>query len=188
MWRWRARMMMVKTAKKMSVWMKIAFPLVRKLPKSIGLCVPGSSNSRPGEKSTNNTTPTTTGAQSAISSPSLCCYSFLEERCWCIASKVLVRAERNRWMEENNFWEGEERRERVWAGKREKEKLSVKRTVRILILLFDGGNQKWKMEIFVTFLRVDPNIFESFWPFVETETPALVPSFTREIILKRNKY
>jgi hypothetical protein len=52
---------MVKAAKKMRVWTKMGLPLVRKPPKSTW-----SWHSRPGERSTNSTTPTTTGPQSTI--------------------------------------------------------------------------------------------------------------------------
>lgn len=169
MWRWRARMMMVKAAKKMRVWMKIAFPLVRKLPKSIGLCVPGSSKSSPGERSTNNTTPTTTGAQSAIFSfPSL--GNPLEEGCWWIVGEFLIGGEGSCWRRRIVFGKAKEREwgrelvrgELIWVW-------TVKGTVRILIFAFrwrngnGNGNgrtvdDRWRF----TFLRVGPNILTYF--------------------------
>ncbi|OVA09566.1 hypothetical protein BVC80_9101g91 [Macleaya cordata] len=57
---------MEKTPKKMRVWMKMAFPLVFIPPNSMFPLFPGTWNSSPGDKSTNSTTPTKTGAQSTI--------------------------------------------------------------------------------------------------------------------------
>ncbi|KAK8936634.1 hypothetical protein KSP39_PZI012411 [Platanthera zijinensis] len=59
-------MMIVKRAKKMSAWMKMALPLVRMVPNSASRWLPGSSKRSPGDRSTNSRTPTTTGAQSTI--------------------------------------------------------------------------------------------------------------------------
>ena len=51
----------------MRLCMNIALPLVFIAPNSSCLPFPGNANSKPGWSSTNSTTPTSTGAQSAIS-------------------------------------------------------------------------------------------------------------------------
>ncbi|KAK8607331.1 hypothetical protein V6N13_053072 [Hibiscus sabdariffa] len=53
-------------AKKRRVWIAMALPLVFMLPNSSCLLFPGNENKSPGDSSTNNTTPMSTGAQSAI--------------------------------------------------------------------------------------------------------------------------
>lgn len=65
-------------AKKRRAWSIMEAPLVRKLPNSTQRLEPGSWNSKPGDKSTNSTTETKIGPQSADISLHFPCHQFLQ--------------------------------------------------------------------------------------------------------------
>ncbi|RZS11405.1 hypothetical protein BHM03_00042736 [Ensete ventricosum] len=67
MWTPTTMRRMVRMPKKMTAWTRMEMPLVFMLTNSTTLPFPGSWNSSPGDNSTNSSTATTTGPQSAIS-------------------------------------------------------------------------------------------------------------------------